>query len=198
MKYNYNTIIQKNVHTQYVSSEQNEQLPEIKIWIHVPYLGDKRKQLVNDMVKKIRRFCKRNVIVNFKIFYQNKKISMFCSAKDKICTDQRANVVYQITCPGCGEHYIGKTDRCFITRMKEQGGRCDQPMYNHLHTCEKYHELLNMNMCPDLNINLHIYNAVMQNSIILDSNDNWNQLEFLEAYSIKNLKPAINFGLNAS
>ena len=178
-------------------NDPNEQ-PEdkINIWIRVPYLGDKGKQLVDNLIKKIRRFSKKNI--NFKVFYENKKVGMFCSAKDKVCRDQKANLIYQITCPGCGGKYIGKTDRNFITRMGEQGGRNDQPMHKHLYTCDKYQDLLCMYMCPDLNVNLHIFNDVMNNSVIMDSNDNFNQLEFLEAYYIKQLKPTINFGLKAS
>ena len=82
--------------------------------------------------------------------------------------------------------------------MGEQGGRNDQPMHKHLYTCDKYRDMLCMYMCPDLNVNLHIFNDVMNNSIIKETNDNFNQLEYLEAYYIKQLKPAINFGLKAS
>ena len=50
---------------------------------------------------------------------------MFCSAKDKIPTHQKSNVVYSIRCPGCGDEYIGKTDRCVITRMSEHATHAD-------------------------------------------------------------------------
>ena len=38
----------------------------------------------------------------------------------------------------------------------------------------------------------------MNNITIVDTNHNWNQLKFFEAYYIKTRDPAINVGLNAS
>ena len=177
-------------------NDGTEQEDICKIWIRVPYLGEQGTQLMNKMLKKIRRFCKQDI--RFSVYYQDKKLSMFCSSKDNICQDQKANLIYQIKCPGCGEYYVGKTDRCFIMRLKEQGGKSDQPMFKHLDTCHQYQEYLKSYMCPDLNKHLHMYNDVMNNSFILDHNSNWNQLSFLEAYYIKVLRPAINVGLKAS
>ena len=39
---------------------------------------------------------------------------------------------------------------------------------------------------------------VTKNYEIIDYNYNWSQLAFLEAFYIRNLKPSINEGLNAS
>ena len=64
--------------------------------------------------------------------YDTKKSAMSCSAKDKIPTHQKSNVVYSIGCSGCGNNYVGKTDRCAITRMSEHATRADQPMFQHL------------------------------------------------------------------
>ena len=63
---------------------------------------------------------------------------MFCSAKDKIPTHQKANAVYSIRHSGCGDKNIGKTDRCVITRMREHATCADQPMFQHLVHCEKF------------------------------------------------------------
>ena len=46
---------------------------------------------------------------------------MFCSAKDKLKTIQKANIVYDIQCPACKQHYIGKTDQCFANHLDEHG-----------------------------------------------------------------------------
>ena len=43
-----------------------------------------------------------------------------------------------------------------------------------------------------------IFNAVLQNNEILDSNYNWSQLAFLEAYYIKNHDSIMNHGLKSS
>ena len=48
---------------------------------------------------------------------------------------QRPSVIYQITFPGCLNHYVGKTDRCFHIRMNEHGRKPDQPMHRHLKNC---------------------------------------------------------------
>ena len=45
---------------------------------------------------------------------------------------------------------------------------------------------------------LHLHNAVINNVEILDTNDKWGQLQFLEAYYIKKLAPEINFSLKAA
>ena len=43
---------------------------------------------------------------------------MFYLEKDnKVKTTQKANDVYDILSPACKEHYIGKTDRCFVTHL---------------------------------------------------------------------------------
>ena len=130
---------------------------------------------------------------------------MFCSAKDKIQDNQKSNVIYKIRCPGCNGTYIGKTDRCLITRLEEHGTKPDQPMYQHLFKCQEFQDTVNLFFLPDMdvatssvNINLHIYNAVINNANIIDYNNNWSQLEFLEAYHIKKHMPSINYGLKAS
>ena len=105
----------------------------IKIWICLPYLGNKGEELVKTCIRKLKRCFKSNV--NFITLYDTKKCAMFCSVKDKIPTHQKSNVIYTIKCPGCGEDYIGKTDRCVITRLNEHSNRSDQPMFQHRQHC---------------------------------------------------------------
>ena len=143
--------------------------------------------------------------VKFITFYNTKKMAMFCSAKYKIKTTQKPNIIYDIQCPACKEHYIGKTDRCFVTRLDEHGSRHDQRMSQHLLNCQQFLEeliILNLpisdNNIPESELNSHIINAVQNNSKILDYNNNWFQLCFLEDFYIKTLKPKINVGLKAS
>ena len=59
--------------------------------------------------------------------------AMFCSVKDKIPTHQKSNVIYSIKFPGCGEDYVGKTDRCALKRLYKHSNSSDQPMSQHLH-----------------------------------------------------------------
>ena len=51
---------------------------------------------------------------------------------------------------------------------------------------------------PCVSFKDRILNAVHNNYEIIDSNNNWSQLAFLEAFHIKSLKPSINKGLKAS
>ena len=57
----------------------------------------------------------------FVVIYDTKKISFYCNVKDKVPYEQRNNIIYRITCPGCGGKYIGKTERYHISCMNEHG-----------------------------------------------------------------------------
>ena len=63
---------------------------------------------------------------------------MFCRSNDHIQFQQKANFVYKITCAGCYNKYIGKTDRNIRTRMNEHGTKPDQPMYQNLTNCAQF------------------------------------------------------------
>ena len=73
-----------------------------------------------------------------------KKLAMFCSAKDFIPTIQKSNIIYCLTCPGCNEKYIGKTDHNLITSLNKQGSHGDQTVYQHLSNCEHYNDIMNL------------------------------------------------------
>ena len=186
--------------------DQNDLDPDIPtIWLTIPYAGDTGEYLVKSCIRKIRKFMKDVKVI---VRYTTKNISLFCSTKDPIPIEQRAQVIYEITCPGCGGKYIGKTDRCISIRMTEQGSRTDQPMHRHLSTCEKFKDLIILFALPDVDSNTsivnmgnHILNAVLNNYVIIDYNSyrfNWSQLLYLEAFYIKTRKPIINHGLKAS
>ena len=155
-------------------------------------------------IKKIRRHVKPNV--KFITMFNTKKTAMLCNTKDVIPTSQKSNIIYKIECPGCHQTYVGKTDRNYITRIKEHGSKEKQPMYEHLHNCHKFKNYVQMFALPNLfleneqeiNFKKHVYNAAISNATILDKNLNWSQLCFLEAYYIKLLSPVINHGLKAS
>ena len=132
-------------------------------------------------------------------------MAMICLAKDKIKTTQKANIFYDIQCRACKEHYLGKSDQFFVTRLDEHGSRHDQPMFQYLVNCQQFLEelsILNLsisdNNLPEVELNSNIMNAMHDNSKILDYNNNWSQLCFLEDFYIKTLKPKINAGLKVS
>ena len=185
-------------------NETNKEEDDRKIiWLRFPYLGKKGKTLLTSLNRKMKRFLKEDV--KFITSYNRKKMTMFCLAKEKIKTTQKANISYDIQCPACKEHYIGKTDRCFVTRLDEHGSRHDQPMFQHLVNCQQFLEelsILNLpisdNIIPEVELNSHIMNALHNNSKVLDYNKNWSQLCFLEDFYIKSLKPKINASLKAT
>ena len=175
----------------------------IKIYLKVPYLGKQGEQLVTMLVRKLPRYLKPNV--KLIKFFNTKKASIFCPTKDKVTKKQKVNVIYKIICRGCNNVYVGKTDRCFGIRMNEHGTRSDQPMHQHLTNCTAFQETVNINALPELlndskqiDHKAHVLNGVLNNCDIIDSNDNWSQLCFLEAFYIKKLSPSINNGLKAS
>ncbi len=176
----------------------------VEIFIKVPYAGIKGEHLLRSCIQKLCRYTKKNV--RFVTLFQTKKSSMFCPTKDKIPANQKANVIYKIKCPGCGEIYIGKTDRCISIRLNEHGTRSDQPMHLHLSNCSPFHEYLSILNLPlhdetspsTIDIRKHILNTVLNNYSIVDSNSSWSLLSFLEAFYIKRFSPALNKGLKAS
>ena len=92
-----------------------------KIWITLPYIGVKGESLIKSTVKKLRRNFKENVTIITR--FNDTKISMFCSNKDKLKFEQKSNLIYEFTCPGCQKKYIGKTDRCLSIRLNEHATR---------------------------------------------------------------------------
>ena len=89
-----------------------------KIWLNLPYLGDKGDHLTKSLIQKLKKCFNENV--KFIKRYKTNKLGMFCSNKDHIQFQQKANVVYRITYPSCYNKCIGKTDRNILTRMDEQ------------------------------------------------------------------------------
>ena len=102
----------------------------IKIWIHLPFLGKYRTKLTNRFFRKISPLltspCK--FIVNWKTTDSN----CFISLKDPIPKQYQSSVVYEFKCPGCNANYVGKTDRCLYTRIKEHFCNDTSEIYNHI------------------------------------------------------------------
>ena len=78
-------------------------------------------------------------------------------------------------------------------------------MYQHLSNCSAFNDHIVPFKLSDaaadttiVSKELHLHNTVINNVKILDKNDKWGQLQFLEVYYIKKLAPEINFSLKAS
>ena len=176
-KYVRNSIINRlksNVNRNY--NIKNNKDDRKVIWVYLPYLRKKGEQLANFLIRKLMRSFKKNV--KLKTIYKTNKLSMFCKTKDNISVEQKSNVIYRITCPGCFQKYVGKTNRNLITRLDKHSAKVDQPMYQHLSNCSAFNDHIMLFTLPDAITNttivskeLHLHNAVINNAEILDKND---------------------------
>ena len=162
-KYVRNRIIKRL--RQKKTAIQKDDVSVIKIWIRLPYLGNEGEELVKTCIRKLKRRFKANV--KFVTIYYTSKCTMFCSVKGKIPTHQKSSVIYKIKCPGCGEDYVGKIERCVMRRINEQSNRSDQPMLQHLQHYEKFLEVMILYQLPDIDTDVstaslqaHITSAV--------------------------------------
>ena len=103
------------------------------------------------------------------------------------------------------EKYVGKTNCCFGKRMDEQGTRPDQPLHQHLSSCEEFNFLIGLNSLPNalserkvnLNTDSYIYKAVKENTEVIAMADDWLTLAFMEPLLTKKHKATINHGERA-
>ena len=142
-----NSVI-KRLKTNQQRNKTNKEEDDRKIsWLQFPYLGKKSETLLASLKRKIRR-CLRDDVKFITSYNTRKMVKMFCSAKDKVKITEKANIIYDILFPASKEHYIGKTDRCFLTRLDEHGRRHNQPMFQHLVNCQQFLEELSILNLP--------------------------------------------------
>ena len=176
---------------------------KVTLWLNLPYLGREGEFLINKLKTKLKKSLS---VFNLRTVYKTNSISMFCSNKDKMSDLKKANVIYKFKCPGCSKYYIGKTERNLVTRLEEHGKnqskeKMDAAIKNHLLTCNFYNDILSyfkLFNFTDIDLKAHHIQSVLDNTTILDYNDNWLRLCFLESFYIKRLKPELNTGARAS
>ncbi len=76
-------------------------------------------KLINQRNSFIWKIGPCKFIVNWKTTDAN----YFISLKDPTPKTYQTSVVYEFKCPRCNAIYIGKTDRCLYTRIKEHSSR---------------------------------------------------------------------------
>ena len=160
-----------------------------KIWIRIPYLGKRSKTILHNCLKKIRRCLSHPV--KFNVIYNTKKIT---ANKDKNPLFSKSNVVYEITCPGCGKSYIGKTNRRLQTRLSEHASE-DTTSAVAQHLIEHVRFLFSSNniydRLNDLPSNIHLThlfrNLILDDfkGLYTDEPNSINQLLITEAHYIK-------------
>ena len=145
-----------------------------KIWLQILYLGRKGENLVKYCIKKIHGQLKEPI--NF-VVYSNKNVSYFLSNKDKYPDLSQRNLVYEISCPGCGSKYIGNTDLCLSKRRTEHSTQLKfRSVAEHFLRCEHTQHLVNLNQIFDrlhdtssVSNNCNIRNLVFNNFKIIHS-----------------------------
>ena len=115
-----------------------------KIWFRLPYVGKTGELLVKSCTEKIRRQLK--IPVNFIVIYKTTKISYSIPNKDRILDLSRSNLVYEITCPGCNQRDIGKTERCLAENLSEHSSNfANSAVANHFVNCQHVNYFINLN-----------------------------------------------------
>ena len=126
----------------------------------------------------------------------------FVSKKDKTPKKFLSSVVYKFSCPGCSHSYIGKTDRCLHTRLKEHTTSTDSEIFKHINSCEHFSYLTNMLTLntdeSQPNIVVHLTNFLLNNTVIIDKAKHWSTLLFKESFAIRRQNPELNHGTKAS
>ena len=107
-----------------------------KNWMKIPYLGNHGEDIIKSCTSKIQGYLTKPV--KFIIIYDIKRISFFVSNKDKLPPLSRSNLVYEVSCPGCGKSYIGMTKRCLSVRLKEHATQVNSgAIGKHFSDCER-------------------------------------------------------------
>ncbi|XP_066935534.1 uncharacterized protein [Clytia hemisphaerica] len=195
-----NKIIQNSTKPRDPVVENPEQKQPTTIWLRLPYAGPAGDQLVTSLQRKLRHCCKTDVAIKFRTIYSTHKLGFYTNMKDPTPLRYKSNVVYQFVCPGCGDSYVGKTERNLFTRCQEHATKKDSAIHDHLKECSEIEYLTTLLTfgVDKPNYRSIIINIVNDNTKVIDSSDNWSALLFKEALYIKRLKPVLNNGLKAS
>ena len=97
--------------------------------------------------------------------------------------------MYKFVCPGCNVSYIGKTDRCLYTRVKEHAKSDKTEIYNHVHECEQFEHVFSLLNLPsnllDIKYRISIVDLIFNHCFIIDLSNDWSLLLFKEPYHLR-------------
>ena len=149
------------------------------IWMRLPFIGKHGNILTKKITKKTRRLLKGPC--KFVINWRTTNYNCFLSRKDKTPVEYKSSVVYEFSCPGCRSSYIGKTDRCLYTRIKEHSTRENSEIYAHVNSCEHFQHIKSL-----LELSPHLLNPICTNTTqlifsnckVIDKLDHWSLLLF--------------------
>ena len=81
--------------------------------------------------------------IKFIVMYDTKKMSFFCSNKDKTPDSTRSNIIYEFSCPGCNAKYVSKTERLLLH------SKCGtSAVFKHLRNCADFLHTVDLHALP--------------------------------------------------
>ena len=114
----------------------------IKIWIHLPFLDKYGTKLTNSFIREISPLLKS--LCKFIVDWKASDANCFISLKDHTPKMYKISVVYEFKYPGCNVNYIGKTNCCLYTQVKEHSCYYSSEIYNNICSCNEFNIIKNM------------------------------------------------------
>ena len=199
-----NSVVKKAMEPQHRHQEREDALQDQEqgetIYLSLPYLGSQGETLVKRTTKKMRRLLKREKNVQIKVFLETTKMSFYTSNKDRTPYLNNSRVVYEYTCPGCADTYVGKTNNTLWNRTGQHAWtQKDSSIHKHFKKCEHWKELVGFMAIGGVEVDIkeHQILAVRENTKVIQRDRNYLKLDFLESLEIKHRNPELNKGLKA-
>ena len=189
------------------NTNSEEDTDAIVLWFNVPYIGSTGEHLIKSFRKKIINLMNTNKKIKIRTFFKTTSLKDFASSKDKVPLLSKSNVVYEVCCPGCGENYIGKTERTVRERSIEHAwSDTESPMRNHLRSCPHFNHLYDIltifeeSSAEEESMKRRNFTiqSLQEHIKIIDNDRSWNHLLYKEALNIERKDPGLNKGLKAS
>ena len=182
-------------------TQEEEPEQENVIFFSFPYIGDQGEATIKKCTRRLSKLMKREKNVIFKVFLETTKLSFFTSNKDKTPFLSSSSVIYEYSCPGCGESYVGKTRNTLFNRTVQHGWtQKDSSVIKHFASCSHWKELVSfLEIGGEVEVDtkqLQI-NAVRENTTVVAKARHSLRLDFREALEIKKRNPELNKGLKS-
>ncbi len=155
--------------------------------------------LIKSCTTKITCLLKQRA--QFITIYNTTSTNTFLSMKDRTPKELQSSVVYKFSCPGCQASYIGKTDRCLMTRLKEHARSKESETHKHINSCEHFLYYRTLFNFPHTLFNLDDFTSesiIFNNCKILDKSRHWSLLLFRESLYSHRQRPELNHECKAS
>ena len=169
------------------------------VYMFLPYFGKEAETVVLRCKRRLMKLFKKDQKVELRVHFKTTKMSFFTSNKDKTPYLSSSSVVYQFSCPGCMDSYIGKTESTLHNRTKEHGTDPTSAINKHFQRCSAWQHIVGLFAMNDSEVNLKQLqvSAVRENTKVIKKTDNWLKLAFLESLAIKEHRPELNKGIKS-